>query len=98
MKKMKKLITEADFIQEFNRENTFSRKGLLALYDYFCDFEEATGEDVELDVIAICCEFSEYEDIEEFNDNYNTDYEDYEEIDETIVIPVYGDSFIIQDF
>ena len=33
--------------------------GLYALHEWFGDMEEDTGEETELDVIAICCDFTE---------------------------------------
>ena len=57
-----KRVTEHYFIQAFEdmgRENQFSTKALKAIYEYLDDLSEDIGEDIELDVIAICCEFSE---------------------------------------
>jgi len=52
-----------DFEQAFRRADraeNFSYKGLRALFEWFEDLEEDTGEEIELDVISICCDFSEY--------------------------------------
>ena len=38
----------------------WSRAGAYALADYLQEMEESTGEEQELDVVAIRCEFSEY--------------------------------------
>ena len=104
---MKQNINEYDFERAFNecRPNNFSYEGLKALFDYLEEYEEATGQELELDVIAICCDFTEYEDLKEFQgeyfDNVKGDkYEDIEEIEqETIVIPIPDtDGFIIQQF
>jgi hypothetical protein len=57
-------ITKCQFSDAFHtmgRENNFSYDGRNALYDYFTELEEDCGTSVELDVIAICCEFSEYD-------------------------------------
>ena len=99
---MKTTITKSDFQAAFtamNRENNFSYEGLSALFDYFEEYENDTGISIELDVIAICCEFTEYENIEEFQGTYGSDYETIEDIgNSTSVIMVDNDSFIIQDF
>ncbi|HHX70977.1 MAG TPA: hypothetical protein GX708_23375 [Gallicola sp.] len=99
---MKKTIDKHDFVQEFrnyNREDNFSREGLEALFDYIEQYEEETGLEIELDVIAICCEYTEYENIQEFNENYGKECETIEDIEYyTQVIPLSGDGFIIQDF
>ena len=99
---MKTTITKSNFQNEFitmNREDNFSQAGLSALFDYFEEYENDTGISIELDVIAICCEFSEYENIEEFQGAYGEDYESIEDIENsTSVIMIDNDSFIIQDF
>ena len=51
--------TFRDTFKRMNRENQFSYKGLGILFDYFEEYENSTGEEIELDVIAICCEFNE---------------------------------------
>jgi hypothetical protein len=61
---MKTTIYKSDFIEAFQdvRPDQFSHAGLSALYDFF----EDCGQEIELDVIAICCEFTEYANIQEF--------------------------------
>ena len=39
----------------------WSYNGSLALAEYLEEYEESTGEEIELDVCAIRCDFSEYE-------------------------------------
>jgi len=97
---MKQTINFHQFQDSFSiRPNSFSYEGLKALYDYLVEYEEATGEDLELDPIAFCCEFTEFENLEDFQDQYSDDYESIEEIeDQTTVIRTDGDGFIIQDF
>lgn len=54
---MKKTITKDEFKREFkgyNRENQYSSYALEKIFDYLEEFEEATGEEIELDVIALC--------------------------------------------
>ena len=51
------------FVEAFRRmgrENQFSREALEALFNYLEEYEQDTGEDLELDVIGLCCEFTEY--------------------------------------
>ena len=38
----------------------WSRSGAYALADYLQELEDSTGEEQELDVVAIRCDFSEY--------------------------------------
>jgi len=101
-----KEISFHDFLEEFEkhgREDQFSYEGKKALYDYLNNLSEDLGEPLELDVIAICCDFTEYDSLKEFNDDYGysigKDIDDIEDIDYyTIVIPINNKSFIIQDF
>ena len=100
---MKITINEYQFEQAFKnagRGNQFSYEALKALFEYLEEYEDSTGEQIELDVIAICCEFTEYEDLEEFQSAYGADYETIEDIEyHTIVIPIAGaNGFIVADF
>jgi len=61
---MKTTVSEHDFIRAFEvmgRQNQFSRAALQAIFEYMEDYERDTGEEVELDVIALCCEWAEYD-------------------------------------
>jgi hypothetical protein len=94
-------INEYDFIRAFEqvRPDNFSRAGLSALYEYFEQLEEDIGNPIELDVIAFCCDYAEYESLEEFQEDYSEDYESIEDIEsDTTVIPIDDDGFIIQQF
>ena len=94
-------ISEWDFARAFEqvRPDNFSRAGLSALYEYLEDYEDSTGEQIELDVIAICCEYAEYESLEEFQEDYGDDYQSIDEIEQvTTVIPVDDSGFIILQF
>ena len=60
---MKQTINSCDFVDAFRahgRQNQFSYDGLHALFDYLEEMEDAMGEEMELDVIALCCDFSEF--------------------------------------
>ena len=70
---MKKTIDIHQFRQAFadyNRKDNFSYDGLGALYDWLEDYSEETGHDVELDVISLCCDFTEYSDLAEAAEYY----------------------------
>lgn len=93
-----------DAFRDMGREEQFSYDGKSALFDYVKDYEEATGTEVNLDIIALCCEYSEYADIEEFRRYYGEDYETMGDIEnETTVIYLAGDytgesGFIVAQF
>ena len=55
--------------------------------------------DFELDVIAICCDFCEYESLAEFQSDYGDDYQSIEDITEqTLAIELDDGGIIIQSF
>jgi len=98
---MKENISFNTFLDRFQqiRPDNFSYEGLQALYDYLIQFEDDTGEELELDVIAFCCDFSEYESLKEFQADYGKEYESIRDIEEqTTVIMIDDESFIIQVF
>ena len=81
---MKETVTRHRFIDGFrecNREENFSYEGREALYEYFTNIEY-DGFEIEYDPITICCEYTEYTSIEEFNQAYDKSYEDYDELEE----------------
>jgi hypothetical protein len=91
-------INKSDFTTAFHRMgrgNQFSYEGLIALYDYLENYEESTGDQIELDVIALCCDYTEYEDLEAFQEDYGDDYQSIENIEQaTTLIMIDDTSFI----
>ena len=98
---MKETVTKQRFIQvfnEMNRKNNFSYKGRESLYDFLIDCEEGLEEEIELDPIALCCEFTEYSDFAEFK-NEHKDIDSLVELSmATTVIEIDDNSFIIENF
>ena len=72
---MKQSITFSAFCDAFHahgRYDSFGYEGLRVIFDYFESYEEETGADIELDVIAICCDYN----LEHYTDiasNYSID-------------------------
>ena len=99
---MIRTINQYDFIDAFRkmgREESFSYNGLVALYEYLEMLEDDLGQEIELDVIALCCEYTEYDNLEEFQTDYGEDYQTIGDIEsDTSVIMIDDDSFIIQQF
>lgn len=55
-------LTFTQFCDAFHaagRNGQFSYKAKRALYDFIEEMEEATGAPIELDVVALCCEYYE---------------------------------------
>tara|TARA_B100002019_G_scaffold199929_1_gene173267 strand:+ start:3746 stop:4051 length:306 start_codon:yes stop_codon:yes gene_type:complete len=101
---MIKTITEWDFINSFdemNRSENFSVAGRKALFEMF----EELSPDMELDPIAVCCDFSEYKDLEELKNDYSYD-EDLEDDDDilnyyreqTMVLELANGGLVIQAY
>jgi Zn finger protein HypA/HybF involved in hydrogenase expression len=73
-------VNNSDFHNAFNqmdRDTQFSYEALNLIYEYLEQYEEDTGEPIELDVIAICCEYSE-DDYESIASSYSIDLEGIE--------------------
>ena len=70
---MMKRLNFHEFEAEFKhlRPDNFSRDALIVLWDYFENLSDELGEEIELDVIAICCDFSELDpdDLAEYGGN-----------------------------
>ena len=71
--------TFREAFKSIGRQHQFSYDGLEALYKFLEDMSEDTGEPCELDVVGLCCDFSEdtYKDILS-----NYDLASFEEISE----------------
>lgn len=63
------------------RPDNFSHEGLEVLFDELTQYEEDCGQELELDVIAFCCDFTE-QTLEEANSNYGWEFETLEELTE----------------
>ena len=79
-------VTQTDFIDTFRNsttyKNNFSYDGLIALFEYLEDLEEDTGEQINFDMVGLCCDYSEYSNVE----NFINDYQDYQEMSYTEIM------------
>lgn len=76
---MKKIINFWDFrkaFEDYDRLNQFENT-LGKLFDYLEEVEESTGEEIELDVIGLCCDFTEWS-AEDLAEEFATDIENIE--------------------
>ena len=106
---MKKTLTTSEAVNELMSDEYagWSYRGARALIEYLEELEEDCGMEIEMDVVALRCEYSEYEDLEDIASQYGIDIdEDDEEKEETIrdylldrttVIEFTG-GIIIQDY
>jgi len=105
-------ITFFDFCDAFwraDRAEQFSYDGKRALFDHLEQLEEDTGEKIELDVIALCCEYAEAT-VDELIDEYDLDTSDCEDDsdrcdlaegflnDRTTIVWQRGKRFLYQQF
>ena len=97
---MKDTITTFQFVNEMAQaQHGFSREGARALFEYFEQYEQDTGEQMEFDPVAFRCSFHEYESLKEVQENYE-DIETIEDLhDRTTVIEVPStDRLIVEEF
>lgn len=81
-----KTFNENDFINEFkayNRMDNFSFKGLRILFESLEETAIDCGINIEMDVIALCCEYSE-DTLADIIDNYDIDVSDCIDIEDVI--------------
>ena len=62
----------------------WSKDGALALAEYLDSLSEDTSENIELDCIALRCEYDEYICVMDYNDAYATDFDDWSAVEQVI--------------
>ena len=100
---MKHTINLNDFRDAFrdcNRQIDFSYEGLETLYEMLTSYEEDSGTEIELCVISLCCEYTEYNSLKEFENDQGDKYKSIEDIEnDTIVYEIPETTrFIVQNF
>ena len=80
-------------------KDNFSYEGKQTLYNYLISLEEDTGEEIECDIVALCCDYSEYDDLKDLQASY-PDIKSLDDLrDNTTVIEIDGTGkFIIQNY
>ena len=91
-------VTQSEFIDTFRNshsyKNNFSYDGLIALFEYLEDLEIDTGGQINFDMVGLCCDYSEYSNIEEFIN----DYQDYQEMSYTEIMSVLREETEVIEF
>ena len=99
---MKETVSRHRFIDLFMkiRPDNFSYASLNAMYDYFTELEDSIGEEYEMefDVIAICCDFAEYESLAAINEAYGKDFKNFDDLGDYTQVIKSDDAIIIQEF
>jgi hypothetical protein len=67
---MKTTVNSSDFIDAFRgREGRYDQMGgyagLHALFKYLEQWEQDTGEEIELDVVGLCCDWGHFDNVQE---------------------------------
>jgi len=97
---MKTNVTFGDFCDAFrdmNRNENFTYEGKKALFEYLEEYEEDCDMEFELDVIALCCDYSEYKNMKEVKENYN-DITDIEELRDNTTVIEFDGGLIVQQY
>lgn len=67
-----------DMFITMDRQGNFPGNGLSVLWDYLEEYEQSTGEELELDVVTLCCDFSQ-DHWSDIADNYSIDLSECED-------------------
>ena len=69
---MKKTLTTYEIAQELLQDSNanWSRAGAVALAEYLQELEDNTGNEMEMDIVAIRCDYSQYDSLESWADDY----------------------------
>ena len=99
---MYRTINEYEFRQAFKDmdRDYYSYDGYEALYEFLDEICSSDDKGYELDVIGICGDFTEYDDLKEFQKEYgDEEYECIEDIEEqTMVLRVDVGEFLLKVF
>jgi len=98
---IKQNVNFSMFLDSFSDsyKDNFTYKGKRALFDYLELLSEDMGEDIDLDTVGLCCDYTEYKNFKELQGNYS-DIETIEDLENhTQVIRIEdSEAFIIQNY
>ena len=98
-----------DAFRDMNRNDNFSYDGKRALFDFIEQMDEDTGQETELDVVALCCEYYESY-MDSIISDYSIDVSEAEDDDEkadlveeylqdnTMLVSRNGETFVYAQF
>lgn len=101
---MKVTLSTNEVINELRRDEFagWSYNGAKALAQYLEEYEESTGEELQLDPVAIRCEFTEYESATDaaaqYTSELTTEAAALEYLEDHTIVIAYDGGVIIQDF
>ena len=86
--------TASQFREQFRlagRHTQFSYDAFTALFEYYEEISEGSGEPFKMDVIGICCDWSEYDTLEDAAEAYDID-EDIDRDDDEAILEWFHDN------
>ena len=86
--------TVEDFRQcfeDYGRRDQFSYNAYEALFGYYTELAEGCGEPFQMDVIGICCDWCEYDTMQEASEAYDID-EDIDRDDDDAILEWFHDN------
>ena len=97
---MKITLTAQSFLDKFRviRPNQFSYEGLQAVFGWYESLEEESGAQFEFDPIGISCEWTEYDNLKQFQSDYSKDYTCIEDISNETSVLELEHGFIVREF
>ena len=95
-------LSKNDFVSAFKDSSradnfTFTSEALEALFDFFDELSDDTGEAMTLDIVAICCDFTEYESIEAVAADY-PDIESFDDLQDHTMAIEFDGGIVFQSF
>ena len=97
---MKQTVSHNNFIDAFramDRVNNFGLDGLTTLFKHLEEYEEETNEEIEFDVISLCCDYTQYDSLEDCLAEYDN-IDTLEELQNHTTVIEYDSGVIIQAF
>ena len=89
-----------EIVKKMGRLNQFGYEGWLLLIEHMEEIESMELDDkgspikeIEFDTIAICCDFTRYEDLKEFQDAYGEEYKTMEDIEDKTQVLYIGSEY-----
>ena len=97
MKQTVNFIRFCDAFENSQYRDNFSYDGKHILYNYLLELEEELDTEFELDICALCCEWTEYDSIMEYNNDYGTNFDDHDTFVSCVdAIPIpHTDGYIV---
>ena len=85
---MKDTLSKTQFCSKFREvRDNFTYEAMEALYDFYDEYDQACNTETEFDPIAICCDWDEYDDVEECREAFSSmDDDDYDDDDFLIML------------